>query len=342
MKNILEKYLKRIILYLIPLFFISNEKYTTCNDISILSEYKDIDQELDIICSNNKKLCIMIDAIKYSFNILNTFSQSVEIKNESYHIGYENVNSNSIKCGNISETIEIKEDNEEYIFSFSNCTSTLEGKLKVNGTEFQNSTELYLDKITIFMNKTSIIGDMHILIEYDDKNFYYDKKFVDENFTKGMDEIMKNVFKNYTNQLKNIIELDENQLLSQIKYFSDISNQFAKEYSYIKQNLKDNESKITYIAYNKFEYGSLINIYDHIYIPNITIFFEYALNYNITYHEGSFMLDYMNFSKSKNDVYIGNIRDNSSEFNERVSIEESKEIWDTIKKDFREKFKEYK
>ena len=113
MKNILEKYLKRIILYLIPLFFISNEKYTTCNYISILSEYKDIDQELDIICSNNKKLCIMIDAIKYSFNILNTFSQSVEIKNESYHIGYENVNSNNIKCGNISETIEIKEDNEE-------------------------------------------------------------------------------------------------------------------------------------------------------------------------------------------------------------------------------------
>ena len=117
------------------------------------------------------------------------------------------------------------------------------------------------------MNKTSIIGDMQILIEYNVKKFYYYKIFDDENFIKGMDEIMENIFKNYTNQLKNIIELDEYQLLSQLKYFSDISNQFAKEYSFIEQKLKDNESKITYIAYNKFEYGSLINIYDHIVFP---------------------------------------------------------------------------
>lgn len=342
MKNVLQKYLKRIIFYLIPLFFFTNQKYTTCNDISVLSEYNSIDEKLDDICKNNKNLCIMIDAIKHSFNALNTFSQSVKTENKKYLISYDNVNSNNINCQDISVNIEAKSDNEKYTISLSTCTSILEGNLKINTEKFQNSTKLHFEKIIIFANKTSIIGDMHVSILYNDKKFDYVKIFDDELFTNGMNIIMENVFNNYTNQLRSIIELNEYQLLSQIKYFGDVINKFAREYSFINQKIKNNETKITYIAYNEFGYETLINIYDHMYIPNLTVHFEYALNYNITYHEGNFTLDYMNFSKSKNDVFIGNFINKFSEFEKIIPNSDSICIWNTIKKDFGEKFKEYK
>ena len=111
--------------------FFTNQKYTTCNDISVLSEYNSIDEKLDDICKNNKNLCTPLDAIKHSFNVLNTFSQSVKTENKKYLISYDNVNSNNINCQDISVNIEAKSDNEKYTISLSTCTSILEGNLKL-------------------------------------------------------------------------------------------------------------------------------------------------------------------------------------------------------------------
>lgn len=352
MKNFLTKYLKRIFFYLIPLFFITNQKYTTCDDNLSLSEYPDINEELDKICQQNKFLCIMIDAIKYSFKSINSFSQTHEEKTY-YVLSYQNVKSLNISCQNVSAEIEgnegeIKDEEGKYIISFSNCTSHMDGKLVIRGRTYRNNfpTEIYLDKIIIFMNKIALKGEMHILFEYGMINNSYFYPIVDhdyeEQYIYQMGKIMENVFKNYTYQLKNIIELNEYQLLSQLKYFSDISNQFAKNFSFINQTLENNETKITYIAYNSFKYNSLINIYDYIYVPNLVVFFEYALNYNITYNEGNFTFDYMNFSKSKNEVFVGNIINKSAEFDVLIPPEESIEIWKIIKNDFNEKFKLYK
>ena len=224
----------------------------------------------------------------------------------------------------------------------------MDGKLVIRGRTYRNNfpTEIYLDKIIIFMNKIALKGEMHILFEHGMINNSYYYPIVDhdyeEQYIYQMGKIMENVFKNYTYQLKNIIELNEYQLLSQLKYFSDISNQFAKNFSFINQTLENNETKITYIAYNSFKYNSLINIYDYIYVPNLVVFFEYALNYNITYNEGNFTFDYMNFSKSKNEVFVGNIINKSAEFDVLIPPEESIEIWKIIKNDFNEKFKLYK
>ena len=87
----------------------------------------------------------------------------------------------------------------------------------------------------------------------------------------------------------------------------------------------------------------MINIKNNIYINNLTVSFEYALNYNITYNEGSFQIDYMNFTKSNKDgVYIGNMINKYAGFEEIVTKEENEEIWNTIKIDFYNKFKKYK
>ena len=343
MKNVVNKYLKRILFYLIPFILISNQKYSTCDENFSFSDYPDFDEELDKICQQKKYLCIMIDAIKYSFKIINSFSQTHE-ENTFYKLSYQNTKSSSIFCQNISV-----ENNEEskYIFLFSNCSSNMTGILLINETKKENNfyTKLYLNKIKIFMNKVALKGEMHISFEYYitlNKNFSYEYEDGDKNFILKMDKIMENVFKNYTYQLKNIIELNDDQLLSQLKYFSDISNQFAKKYSFISKQNESNENQITYIAYNDFKYNSLINIYDYIYFPNLVVFFEYALNYNITYNEGNLTFDYLNFSKSQKEIYVGNIINKSAEFEEKIPSEGSNEIWEVIKEDFKAKFLEYK
>ena len=349
MKDILSIYLNVLFFCLIPLFLTTNQIYSTCEDNSFLEQNPSFEEKLDDICKQKKQFCIMIDAIKYSFNYIKSYSMQHE---ENKTLKYESAKSSNISCQDISAIIENDEDesNKEegkYIISLLNCTSVILGRLIVGKEKYNNyKSEIYFDKINIFLNKIHLNGEMHVLIESKgNKSFSYDEEytFVDDNFREKMDIIMNLVYKNYTYHLKSIIELDEYDLLSQIQYFSDINNQFAKQYSFINQNINKNEKKITYVAYNEFKYDSLINVKNHIYIPNLTIFFEYALNFNITYNEGNFTLDYMNFSKTKNnDVYIGNIIKKSAEFDGIISPEDSKRIWNDIKNDLLKKFKLYK
>ena len=108
-------------------------------------------------------------------------------------------------------------------------------------------------------------------------------------------------------------------------------NKFTKQHSLFDPEIDDNHHNITYIGYNIFTWDSLININNYIYLSNLSVTFEYALDYNITYNEGSFVLDYMNFSKiQKDDVYLGNIIYKESNFDNIMPIEESNNIWKII------------
>ena len=347
MKDFISIFLKRLLLYLIPLYIITNQKYSTCEDNSFSDYNYSFDDELDKICQQKDYFCIMIDAIKYSFDELKTYSQQHEEKS----LTYQSVKTTNIYCQNISaefvnDLTESLDEGGRYVLSLINCTASMEGKLSYKGNNYNNFfSDIYLEKIRIFLNKIHIKGEMHIIIDYNkNKTFSYEKSsdIFDEESIHNMDKIMESVFGNYTYNLGNIIEPDDLQLLSQIQYFSDVIKQFTKQYSFLNQRIKSNESKITYIAYNEFKYDSLINVNNHIYIPNLLINFEYTLNFNITYNEGNFILDYMNISKSKNDVYIGNIKNKSIEFDETISTEDREQIWKDIKNDLKEKFLKYK
>ena len=354
MTNILTKYLKSILIYLIPLFIITLGKHNTCIDESFLSNDINIEEKLNLICDQNKTLCLLIDVIKDSLNSIKTYSQTYEEKMDDITLKYQNVYSNDLTCLNVSS--EIKDEGkeainpgDEYIVSFSNCTSFMLGKLTYSDLQYNNfESKLFIDRIIISMGKNPLKGEVHLIYQYNEminKTFDYnkDEEIFEGNVKIKMDNIMENVFHNYTYNLKSIIELDDYQLLSQLKYFGDIINRFSKEYSLLKPAFDGSKNKISYIGYNGFDYLTLINIKNNIYINNLTVSFEYALNYNITYNEGSFQIDYMNFTKSNKDgVYIGNMINKYAGFEEIVTKEENEEIWNTIKIDFYNKFKLYK
>ena len=358
MKYSFSKYLKRLLLYLTPLFFISNQKYSNCIGDSFYDEYTNIQEELNKFCNQDKNICPMVDAIIESFNSINIYSNTYERSIGNNNLKYKNVHSSHITCKDV--LVEIKDnetekenDDEKYIISLVNCTSLMEGELNYDEIMYRNfESELYLYKITIFITKKRIKGEMHILFEYDEminKTYYYkpESEFADdEGVKKKLNEIMGDIFQYYIEKLKGIIELEDFQLDSQLKYLDDIINQFAKNYSIlVKKDIDLSNNNISYIAYNELKYdtNNFINIKDNMYIPNLHITFEYALNYNITYNEGNFLLDYLNFSKISNSkVYVGNIISKYAPFEEILTQGESQENWKRIKSDFLEKFGTYK
>ena len=164
----------------------------------------------------------------------------------------------------------------------------------------------------------------------------------DTNLITKMDNIMKEIVDNYINVLISIIEIDESTQITQIKYLNEIINKFAKWYSLLDSDIDDNENNITYIAYNDIRYNSFINIKNKLFIPNLFVSFEYALNYNITYNEGDLIFENISISKNNEDDYFGNITNINAEFNDLVCAEEKYSIWDTINNDFYNNFKKYK
>ena len=346
---------KRILFWLIPIFLITNQKNSISCDNLKLTEDINIENELKKICKANKVLCPMTDAVYYSLNTIKTYSKTYEIQSENKELKYQNVKSKSLSCKNISSEIIIdkiieEDKDEKYSISFSNCTSEMTGQLFIN--EYDETTfesELYFDKIIFIKRKNALNGEMNLLFEYNqelNKTFNYDRDYFlyYDDLIESMDIIMENVFGNYTFNFMSNVELNNNGLTSQMKYLGNIINKFTKQYSLFSPKIENNQNKLTYIGYNQFKSDSIININNQIYISNLSVIFEYALNYNITYNEGFIVLDYMNFSKiqTNHDIYIGNIINKSAEFDNVISPEESETIWNLIKSDFHDKLDKYK
>ena len=347
MKDYFTELIKRI-LFLIPLFLFTKQKYPLSCDKLQSNEVVNIDIELNKICKEHEILCPMVDAIKYSLKIIKSYSKTYEIYPDISELKYQNAKSFFLLCENITLNIEKFEENkdEKYSITFNNCESKFMGQLFIIDEGITFLSSLFFYKIIFVKRKLAINGELNLLLEYDqdiNKTYYYDSSifsyYPETDYLHQMDTIMEYIFSNYTSNFKYNVELNENLLASQTKYLNDIINKFTKQYSLFDPEIDDNHHNITYIGYNIFTWDSLININNYIYLSNLSVTFEYALDYNITYNEGSFVLDYMNFSKiQKDDVYLGNIIYKESNFDNIMPIEESNNIWKIIKYEFLNKF----
>ena len=348
MKDYFTELIKRI-LFLIPLFLFTKQKYPLSCDKLQSNEVVNIDIELNKICKEHEILCPMVDAIKYSLKIIKSYSKTYEIYPDISELKYQNAKSFFLLCENITLNIEKFEENkdEKYSITFNNCESKFMGQLFIIDEGITFLSSLFFYKIIFVKRKLAINGELNLLLEYDqdiNKTYYYDSSiFSETDYLHQMDTIMEYIFSNYTSNFKYNVELNENLLASQTKYLNDIINKFTKQYSLFDPEIDDNHHNITYIGYNIFTWDSLININNYIYLSNLSVTFEYALDYNITYNEGSFVLDYMNFSKiQKDEIYLGNIIYKEPNFDNIMPLEESNNIWKIIKYEFLNKFINYK
>ena len=343
-------------------YIISKENsFSTIQPKHLEKLYKICKEENNIICS-------ITEAIKYSLYSIKTESKSYLDINctDVLCLKYEKVYTPNIICEDVDIIIE-KEENKNIqpfledgknLISFSNCTVIVIGDLIINDEEekeifliYKNFlSEIYFTKINFYQNQRSAKGELNISFEYDETfkdAFNYDKtdtifEMDEYGLKQQMDIILKEVFENYTNILESKIDIDENTQIAQIKYFNEIINKFAKQYSLLNSDIEDNENNITYIAYNDIKYTSFINIKNRLFIPNLSISFEYALNYNITYNEGEFSFENVTISRDNYDDYFGNITSNKAEFNDIICEEDTKLIWNVINNDFYNNYIKYK
>ena len=75
-------------------FIITLGKHNTCIDESFLSNDINIEEKLNLICDQNKTLCLLIDVIKDSLNSIKTYSQTYEEKMDDITLKYQNVYNN--------------------------------------------------------------------------------------------------------------------------------------------------------------------------------------------------------------------------------------------------------
>ena len=295
----------------------------------------------------NKIFCPMTSAIEDIFSSIQT--EEIIAEDNDYCVNlciqYQNIYARDIICENIDITPKTKnEEKDLYSIIFNNCNVLIEGKISYKNEEVAAVnfgpflSELKFDSI-IFSNNQSEKEIMRVEFKNSTQKFNYNRNeaiFSSEisNMTEQMDDIMNIIYDEYINLINDKIETnrDRNKILH------DTINDFSNNFSYFPGlGLFDEIKNVSYIYYTNFNYECSIHIKNKIFFDSMSVNFEYALNNNITYNEGKFVINNFIFEKDTNkDNYYNNsyLTQKEPEFN---NLDNRDNIWDTIFNDFKSK-----
>ena len=156
--------------------------------------------------------------------------------------------------------------------------------------------------------------------------------------TEQMDLIMEQIFGDFINKIYDKISLSER---SSILY--ETIGKYSGYFSYFNTNgIFDEKKSITYISYSKFDNECNVHIKDKVFLCWMNITFEYALNHNVTYNEGYFVINNIIFEERtnvNNSYNYCSISNKSDAFN---YLENKEEIWETIISDFKKTLNDYR
>ena len=290
-------------------------------------------------CNKNRIICLMASAIEEIFSSIQ--KEEISVKNEIFCdilcILYTNVYARDII---FDEEIIINPDNQT--ITLNNCIILIEGKISFKNPEIVSIdfgaflSELKIKSITFYQNK-NINGEMMVSFEnstimynYNKNKAFFSYEILD--MVDQMDFIMEQIYDKYINKIKDKIAIDSTCGQIFDTTIKNIENSFS---FYEGPGIYDETKNITYISYIKFNYDKYIHINCIIFFSSIKVNFEYALNNNITYNEGYFVIDNIIFEEKEtyNNRYDNCIiSDRSKNFN---NLNNKDTIWKTIFEDFK-------
>ena len=349
MKNILKYYFYLIYFSFVLLLIINNNNHILSKEINLsVIQPKHLEKLYKKCKEENNFFCPMTEAIKYSLTLIKENSKSFPNNcTDELCLKYENVYTPNVMCEDVDT--EIKSTDEKYVISFSNCSVITIGDLSINeGTKTKFLSEIYFDKINFYQSPHPVKGELNISFVYDTSfnyTFNYNKSEEifnnNENLINQMDNILKEVLEQFMYNYKSKLEVDEITQQNEI-YFKEIANKFGKTYSLLLSEIKDDENDITYIGYNDIRYISYINVRNKLFISNLYITFEYAINYNITYNEGHLIIENVTICRNDDEDYFGNMTNKTAAFNDLIPEKDQNLIWNKINNEFCSNFKKYK
>ena len=347
--NNIPKYYFYLFYFSFVLLFIINNNHILSKEINLsVIQSKHLEKLYTKCKEENNFFCPMTEAIKLSLTLIKEDSKSFPSNcTDELCLKYENVYTPNVLCEDVDT--EIKTTDKKYIISFSNCSVITIGDLSLNeGIKIKFLSELYFDQIMFYQGPHPVKGELNISFEYDttfNDTFNYNKSEEifnnNENLIYQMDNILKEVLEQFMYNYKSKLEVDEITQQNE-KYFKEIVNKFGRSYSLLYPDIKDDQNDITYIGYNDIRYNSYINVRNTLFISNLYITFEYALNYNITYNEGHLVFENVTICRNSDEDFFGNMINKTAAFNDLIPEKDKNLIWNNINKDFNSKYKQYK
>jgi hypothetical protein len=327
------------------IFIISFIKISPYNDEFPFYNQKQ-KEEINEMCEQNKIICPMASAIEEIFSSIQ--KEEIPVKDEMFCdilcILYTNVYARDII---FDEHIQINPSNNS--ITLNNCIILIEGKISYKNSDITSVdfgtflSELKIESIT-FYKKRNKDGEIMANFTGGTKRYNYNKNnaiFSSEilNMTEQMDYIMENIYEKYLNKIneKIIINSEMGQILT------NTLKKLENTYSFYEgPGIYDEKKNITYISYIKSNYEKYVHLNGIIFFSSIKVNFEYALNNNITYNEGYFVIDNIIFEEKEsveNRYEKCTIFDKSNSFD---NLKNKEDIWNTIFEDFKKVLYQYK
>lgn len=321
-------------------------------------------KNLDKACKEISPIfCPMTAAIEDIFSTIQ--NDEIIIPKDEYYcdilcIQYSNIFARDIICENIEtspSTLKkdcLSENGEEnsYEVKFNNCNVLIEGKISYRNNYTSIDFGPFLSELKfksiIFYYSKEFKGRLNLKYVNNTQNYNYNKNnsiFSSEilDMYEQMDTIMDKIFEKYIEKIvekSEILNEKSNTLLNTLGIFKS-------EFSYFEgPRLKDPKKGVTYISYRDFEYDLYIHINGKIFFSYMNVSFEYALNYNVTYNNGYFIIKNFVFQE---DTYNYNIYEDHDikDIEKRANFDDLYPdqkigLWETIIGDFKNKFNEYR
>ena len=341
---------KLSILILISIFLLQMVISENINDNSFYLDWQR--KLLESNCTrNNGVFCPMIIAIADIFKQIQQEEIEANSKNVCIDLclTYNNIHARDMLCENLNTKYE--SSTGEIIFG--NCSVLISGEIGYENKDYKNInfgtflSELYIPSMTF--SHIEKVDRMEFNYENASVKFNFDNsravfKSMNENLTEHMEEILNIVYDEFINKIEDKIK----PILSRNDILIDTNKKIYESFTYFENGPKlfDENKNVTYLSYNKIDHVEKIILKEKIIFYNLQIDFQYALNNNITYNEGLFVLKNVDFEANEgiNNIYFHeNVQDmyKISNFN-NLKLNNTNELWELIINDFKKKFNDYK
>ena len=341
---------KLSILILISIFLLQMVISENINDNSFYLDWQR--KILESNCTrNNGVFCPMITAIADIFKQIQQEEIEANSKNVCIDLclTYNNIHARDMLCENLNTKYE--SSTGEIIFG--NCSVLISGEIGYENKDYKNInfgtflSELYIPSMTF--SHIEKVDRMEFNYENASVKFNFDNsravfKSMNENLTEHMEEILNIVYDEFINKIEDKIK----PILSRNDILIDTNKKIYESFTYFENGPKlfDENKNVTYLSYNKIDHVEKIILKEKIIFYNLQIDFQYALNNNITYNEGLFVLKNVDFEANEgiNNIYFHeNVQDmyKIANFN-NLKINNTNELWELIINDFKKKFNDYK
>ena len=334
---------------LITIYFFQIVSLKDINEMPFyLKKQRDI---LEKECVKRQAFCAMIPTIADIFQQIQKEEIEANCKNICNYLclTYNNIHARDMIC----ESLNTSYNEPLAEITFGNCSVLISGEIGYENRDYKNInfgtflSELYIPSMTF--SHSDKFDRISFQYENATVKFNYDNtravfKSISEDLNEHMEYILNMVYDEFISKIEDKIIAG----ISKSDIYSQTIKKIFNSFTFFDNGprLFDEKKNVTYLLFSKIDHSDKILLKDKIVFFNLQVDFQFALNYNVTYNDGFFILRNVVFevNEGTNNIYYKeNITDMYKQSDiDLLEIDNKNELWELIINEFKHKFNEYK